>query len=106
MGRGGANRDEQNADGVQRKRENGKTPAETAKAIDDAYPFGDRAHHPYKVWLRERRLFFAQHGLPRNGKSKTQKEQLDDLFARMENRMHWARPNAEITGSALLRSPG
>ena len=87
-------------------RENGKTPAETAKAIDDAYPFGDRAHHPYKVWLRERRLFFAQHGLPRNGKSKTQKEQLDDLFARMENRMHWARPNAKVTGSpALSASP-
>ena len=83
-------------------RENGKTPAETAKAIDDAYPFGDRAHHPYKVWLRERRLFFAQHGLPRNGKSKTQKEQLDDLFARMENRMHWARPNAKLTGDPQL----
>ena len=57
-------------------REDGKTPAETAKAIDEAYPFGERAHHPYKVWLRERRLFFANHGLPRNGKQKTQKSNL------------------------------
>lgn len=77
-------------------RENGKTPAETAKAIDEAYPFGDRAHHPYKVWLRERRLFFAQHGLPRNGTRKTQKEQLDDLIAVMESKMHWARPNVQV----------
>lgn len=23
------------------------------KALRDAYPFGERAHHPYKVWLSE-----------------------------------------------------
>lgn len=46
-------------------------------------PFGEREHHPYKVWLRERKLFFAQHGLPRNGKNKTDKEQLDDLITMM-----------------------
>jgi hypothetical protein len=27
-------------------RADGKSPAETAKAIDAAYPFGERAHHP------------------------------------------------------------
>lgn len=26
------------------------------KAIDKAYPFGERRHHPYKCWLEERRL--------------------------------------------------
>lgn len=25
----------------------------TAKALSDAYPFGERAMHPYKVWLDE-----------------------------------------------------
>ena len=72
-------------------RESGKTPAETAKAIDEAYPFGERAHHPYKVWLRERRLFFAQHGLPRNGKRKTPTEEVDDLIALLESKLHWAK---------------
>lgn len=28
--------------------------AERLTAIDAAYPFGPRAHHPYKVWLEER----------------------------------------------------
>lgn len=23
------------------------------KALRDAYPFGERSHHPYKVWLSE-----------------------------------------------------
>lgn len=25
------------------------------KAIDAAYPFGERKYHPYKIWLDERR---------------------------------------------------
>lgn len=29
------------------------TPALIRKAISDAYPFGERAHHPYACWLRE-----------------------------------------------------
>lgn len=29
--------------------------ANTLKAIDLAYPFGQRAHWPYKMWLLERR---------------------------------------------------
>lgn len=29
------------------------------KLIDAAYPFGNRANHPYKIWLQERkRLLF------------------------------------------------
>jgi hypothetical protein len=78
------------ADTLLKCRADGKSPAETAKAIDAAYPFGERAHHPYKVWLRERKLFFAQHGLPRNGDKKTEKERLDDLVARMSDKRGWA----------------
>lgn len=31
------------------------TNAELLKLVDAAYPFGEREHHPYKVWLSERR---------------------------------------------------
>lgn len=35
-------------------RKAGKSPEETAKAIDAAYPFGAREHHhPYKAWLND-----------------------------------------------------
>lgn len=30
---------------------------ELLKAIDAAYPFGERARHPYKCWLKERGEF-------------------------------------------------
>lgn len=66
------------------------TPEATAKAIDAAYPFGDRSHHPYKVWLRERKEFFSRHGLPRNGDHKTQRERVGDLVAQMSAKRHWA----------------
>lgn len=28
--------------------------------IDEAYPFGERAHYPYKMWLIERRITISQ----------------------------------------------
>ena len=31
----------------------GKTEKEIRKALKDAYPFGERAMHPYKIWLDE-----------------------------------------------------
>lgn len=31
----------------------GKTPAEVRAALREAYPFGPRKHHPYKIWLSE-----------------------------------------------------
>jgi hypothetical protein len=34
----------------------GLSPASLLDVIDAAYPFGERAHHPYKAWLAERRL--------------------------------------------------
>lgn len=31
----------------------GKTEPEIRAALHDAYPFGMRAHHPYKIWCDE-----------------------------------------------------
>lgn len=31
----------------------GKPPEEIKMALHDAYPFGERAMHPYKIWLDE-----------------------------------------------------
>ena len=31
----------------------GKPEKEVRKALHDAYPFGERAMHPYKIWLDE-----------------------------------------------------
>jgi hypothetical protein len=33
----------------------GKPKEERDKALFDAYPFGIRAYHPYKVWLDEKK---------------------------------------------------
>jgi hypothetical protein len=33
----------------------GKSYQEVMAAVDRAYPFGPRKHHPYKIWLDERR---------------------------------------------------
>ena len=46
-----------------------------AKALYDAYPFGERRYHPYKVWLDEIRK-------QRGGKSK--KVPSDKMLARLE----------------------
>jgi len=34
----------------------GKPEAEIRAALRAAYPFGSRAHHPYKIWLDEIRV--------------------------------------------------
>ncbi len=36
--------------------------AERTAAVDAAYPFGIRDHHPYKIWLRERRAYLSKFG--------------------------------------------
>lgn len=64
-------------------RAKGEGVEETAKAIDAAYPFGPRAHWPYKAWLAERRVFFAAHGLPRNGDHHSHAARRNDLVALM-----------------------
>lgn len=38
------------------------TLAERRKAVDAAYPFGERAYGPYKAWLRARRWYLARYG--------------------------------------------
>lgn len=58
-------------------------PAETARTIDAAYPFGDRSNSPYRAWLKVRREFFAAHGLPRKGDYQTQTQRSTDLVAQM-----------------------
>jgi hypothetical protein len=35
------------------------TLAERKKAIFAAYPFGERNYHPYKMWLKAQREYFA-----------------------------------------------
>lgn len=35
------------------------TEPELRKMISDAYPFGPRQYHPYKMWLSEVKAFFA-----------------------------------------------
>ncbi|QIE86957.1 hypothetical protein [Pseudomonas nitroreducens] len=42
----------------------GKDAADTAKAIDDSYPYSERSGWAYKAWLDARRSFFRQHNLP------------------------------------------
>ena len=56
---------------------------EIAKAIDAAYPFGAREGYPYKVWLSERKVFFAKHNLPRNGDHRSSADRRRDLVAMM-----------------------
>lgn len=53
---------------------------ETVKKLNEGYPFGEKQHHPYRVWVREHRAFFAKHNLPLNGREKTQKESDEDFF--------------------------
>lgn len=43
------------------------TLAERTKAVDAAYPFGERAYSPYKTWLRARREYLCRYGYqPKN----------------------------------------
>lgn len=43
------------------------TLAERMKAVDAAYPFGERAYSPYKTWLKARREYLCRYGYqPKN----------------------------------------
>ena len=39
------------------------------RAIDVAYPFGERAYHPYKVWLSVRKDYLCYLGIESKGKA-------------------------------------
>ena len=46
---------------------------DAVRAIDAAYPFNERSHHPYKIWLDERKKTLIQLGLyqpPKNRRCK------------------------------------
>lgn len=36
--------------------------SDRTKAVDEAYPFGQRKYHPYKQWLKVRRAYLARYG--------------------------------------------
>lgn len=38
------------------------------KALKDAYPFGERRHHPYKMWLRAQRQYLCRYEPPSDTK--------------------------------------
>lgn len=41
--------------------------ADRIKAVDAAYPFGERAYSPYKTWLRARREYLVRYGYQPKG---------------------------------------
>lgn len=47
----------------------GKPEKEIRQALIDAYPFGERKYHPYKIWLDEIRV---QRGLRKFGHKKNE----------------------------------
>ena len=47
----------------------GATLAERIKAVDAAYPFGERSYWPHKAWLKARRAYLTRYGyVPRGHK--------------------------------------
>lgn len=38
------------------------------KALKEAYPFGERRHHPYKMWLKAQRQYLARYEPPSDSK--------------------------------------
>ena len=55
----------------------GKDEKEIRKALYDAYPFGQRKYHPYKIWLDEIRV---QRKLKKTGKTLYEDPNQQKLF--------------------------
>lgn len=59
------------------KETKGQTEKEIKKALFDAYPFGERKYHPYKIWCHEIQIqrgkkrfpAYAKHKVPENQQS-------------------------------------
>jgi hypothetical protein len=47
------------------------------KAIFDAYPFGEREYHPYKMWCKAQREYFASLNEPPLEKNAAWKAELE-----------------------------
>lgn len=56
----------------------GKSPAQIARAIQDAYPWKRRRSWRYKAWLAARREFFERHHLPGLRETRTIEEIVED----------------------------
>jgi hypothetical protein len=52
------------------KTNKGKPEKEIRKALHDAYPFGERKYHPYKIWLNEINLQLGKAKLWTPGRKK------------------------------------
>lgn len=64
---------------------------ERQKAVDDAYPFGPREYHPYKMWLIERRAYLERYGYqskakPKHGKNIVAGERYETPLERLMRR--------------------
>jgi hypothetical protein len=55
------------------KETQGAEDKEIRKALHDAYPFGQREYHPYKIWLDEIQV---QRGLKKKKQSKKKHDEL------------------------------
>jgi len=50
---------------------------ERKAVIDAAYPFGERAHHPYKVWVAARKAYLCLYGyVPRQARHESPLERM------------------------------
>ncbi len=62
------------------------TAEQTKRAIDAAYPFGERAYYPYEAWLVERKIALVALGLAkpdlvRDMSTERKREEHDRLIA-------------------------
>ena len=57
------------------KEHNNTDSKELRKALYEAYPFGERKHHPYKIWLDEvQKVLQAVGAVPKKVKTKAAQE--------------------------------
>ena len=59
----------------------GRPESEIRAALRDAYPFGPRSHHPYKIWLSEIK---RQRGARQRGPSPEQAARIAEIRAHNE----------------------
>ena len=54
------------------------------KAIRDAYPWGERRMHPYKMWLKAQRQYLAQFEPPGEGSKRFPLSPLERLMRKSQ----------------------
>jgi len=58
----------------------GKSEKEIKKALFDAYPYGERARHPYKIWLDEIKIQTGKKKINNRSKNHPPNENQQSLF--------------------------